>query len=135
MMDNYAADKHPKVTAWLAAHPRIQVHFTPTHASWMNLVEAWFSVAERQAIHRGTYTSVKDLNAKSAPSSTAGTTAPTPVTWTKSADQILTLSVASARPRSVHHARSGSHPRSPLALRAAHGVDSDAEPGSAVRGR
>jgi transposase len=64
IMDNYAAHKHPKVRAWLAEHPRIHVHFTPTHASWMNLVEAWFSLAERQAIHRGTYTSVKDLNAK-----------------------------------------------------------------------
>src|SRR5215213_8772979 len=52
IMDNYAAHKHPKVRAWLAEHPRIHVHFTPTHASWMNLVEAWFSLAERQAIHR-----------------------------------------------------------------------------------
>src|SRR3954465_572775 len=51
IMDNYAAHKHPKVKAWLAQHPRIHVHFTPTHASWMNLVEAWFSLAERQAIH------------------------------------------------------------------------------------
>ena len=42
IMDNYAAHKHPAVRAWLAANPRIQVHFTPTHASWMNLVEAWF---------------------------------------------------------------------------------------------
>ena len=63
-MDNYAAHKHPKVKAWLAEHPRIHVHFTPTHASWMNLVEVWFSLVERQAIHRGTFTSVKDLNAK-----------------------------------------------------------------------
>lgn len=61
-MDNYAAHKHPKIKAWLAEHPRIHVHFTPTHASWMNLVESWFSIAERQAIHRGTYRSVKDRN-------------------------------------------------------------------------
>jgi hypothetical protein len=54
-MDNYAAHKHPAVKAWLEANPRIHVHFTPTHASWMNLVEVWFSLAERQAIHRGTY--------------------------------------------------------------------------------
>jgi hypothetical protein len=63
-MDNYAAHKHAKVKAWLAANPRIHIHFTPTHASWMNMVECWFSLAERQAIRRGTYTSVKDLNAK-----------------------------------------------------------------------
>ena len=64
MMDNYAAHKHPAVRAWLAANPRVHVHFTPTHASWMNLVEVWFSLIERQAIHRGTFGSVKDLNAK-----------------------------------------------------------------------
>jgi hypothetical protein len=42
-MDNYAAHSRPAVRAWLAAHPRITVHFTPTSASWMNLVEVWFS--------------------------------------------------------------------------------------------
>src|SRR5665213_2306185 len=42
VMDNYAAHKHPAVKAWLAANPRVVVHFTPTHASWMNLVEVWF---------------------------------------------------------------------------------------------
>ncbi len=62
-MDNYAAHKHPAVRDWLTAHPRVTVHFTPTHASWMNLIEVWFSIIERQAIHRGTFTSVKDLNA------------------------------------------------------------------------
>ena len=77
VMDNYAAHKHPAVRTWLAANPRVVVHFTPTHASWMNLVEVWFSIIERQAIHRGSYRSVSDLNAVSAPSSTAGTTAPT----------------------------------------------------------
>jgi transposase len=64
VMDNYAAHTTPEVKDWLAANPRIAVHFTPSHASWMNLVEVWFSVIERQAIHRGTSTSVNDLNAK-----------------------------------------------------------------------
>ncbi len=54
-MDNYAAHKHAEVRDWLAANPRIHVHFTPTHASWMNLVEVWFGIIERQAIHRGTF--------------------------------------------------------------------------------
>src|SRR5665648_210657 len=53
VMDNYAAHKTPEVRAWLTANPRVLVHFTPTHASWMNLVEVWFSIIERQAIHRG----------------------------------------------------------------------------------
>ena len=89
VMDNYAAHKHPKVKAWLAEHPRIHVHFTPTHASWMNLVEAWFSLAERQAIHRGTYTSVKDLNAKLRAYIDGWNDRAHPFTWTKTADQIL----------------------------------------------
>ena len=64
IMDNYAAHKHPNVKAWMDDNPRIVVHFTPTHASWMNMVECWFSLAECQAIHRGTYRSVRELNAK-----------------------------------------------------------------------
>jgi hypothetical protein len=44
--------------------PRIHVHFTPTHASWMSLVEVWFGIIEKQAIHRGTFGSVRDLAAK-----------------------------------------------------------------------
>jgi len=64
VMDNYAAHKHPNIKAWLAKNPRFVVHFTPTHASWMNLVEVWFSLIERQAIRRGVFTSVRDLNAK-----------------------------------------------------------------------
>ena len=63
-MDNYAAHKHPKVKAWLAANPRIHVHFTPTSGSWLNLVEVWFGIIERQAIHRGTFPSVRDLMIK-----------------------------------------------------------------------
>ena len=78
VMDNYAAHKHPAVKAWLAANPRVIVHFTPTHASWMNLVEVWFSIIERQAIHRGTSAPSTTSTPRSAPSSTAGTTAATP---------------------------------------------------------
>ena len=78
VMDNYATHKRAEVRTWLEANPRVQVHFTPTSASWMNLVEVWFGIIERQAIRRGTFGSVTDLNTKSAPSSTTGTTtAPT----------------------------------------------------------
>ncbi|MFN8074083.1 MAG: IS630 family transposase [Kineosporiaceae bacterium] len=89
VMDNYAAHKHPRIKDWLAEHPRVHVHFTPTHASWMNLVESWFSIAERQAIHRGTHTSVKDLNAKLRAYIDGWNDRPHPFTWTKTADQIL----------------------------------------------
>lgn len=90
IMDNYAAHKHPKVRDWLAANPRVQVHFTPTHASWMNLVECWFSMAERQAIHRGTYRSVHDLNTKLRAYVDGWNERAHPFTWTKTAQQILT---------------------------------------------
>jgi DDE superfamily endonuclease len=63
-MDNYAAHKRIEVRHWLAANPRVQVHFTPTSGSWLNLVEVWFGIIERQAIRRGTFRSVKELNAK-----------------------------------------------------------------------
>jgi transposase len=89
VMDNYAAHKHPKVRAWLAAHPRVHVHFTPTHASWMNLVEAWFSLAERQAIHRGSYRSITDLNAKIRAYIDGWNDRAHPFVWTKTADQVL----------------------------------------------
>jgi len=89
IMDNYAAHKHPAVRTWLAANPRVVVHFTPTHASWMNLVEVWFSIIERQAIHRGTFGSVRDLNAKIRAFITGWNDRAHPFIWTKTADQIL----------------------------------------------
>ena len=59
--DNYGTHKHPNVQAWLAKNPRIPLHFTPTSGSWLNMVEIFFSIITRQAIRRGTFTSVRDL--------------------------------------------------------------------------
>ena len=89
VMDNYAAHKHKNVKAWLAVNPRVVVHFTPTHASWMNMVEIWFGIIERQAIHRGTFTSVPDLNAKIRAFITGWNNRSHPFVWTKTAEQIL----------------------------------------------
>ena len=89
VMDNYAAHKHPAVKAWLAANPRVVCHFTPTHASWMNLVEVWFSLIERQAIHRGSFGSVNDLNAKIRAYIDGWNNRCHPFVWTKTADEIL----------------------------------------------
>jgi transposase len=75
VVDNYAAHKHVKVAQWLVRKPRVSLPFTPTSASWMNLVEAFFSIITRQAIQRGSFPSVPDLIARSAPSSMAGTNA------------------------------------------------------------
>ena len=89
VMDNYATHKTPEVTEWLAANPRIVVHFTPTSGCWLNLVEVWFGIIERQAIRRGTFTSVKDLNAKIRAFITGSNKRSRPFVWTKPADEIL----------------------------------------------
>jgi transposase len=89
VMDNYAAHKHPNVTAWLAANPRIQVHFTPTSGSWLNLVEVWFSIIERQAIHRGSFPSVRDLMIKIREFINGWNNRCHPFLWTKPADEVI----------------------------------------------
>ncbi len=89
VMDNYAAHKRVEVRDWLAANPRIQVHFTPTSGSWLNLVEVWFGIIERQAIHRGSFGSVKDLNAKIRAFVNGWNDRCHPFIWTKTADDIL----------------------------------------------
>ena len=88
VMDNYAAHKHPNVKAWLAGNPRIQVHFTPTSGSWLNLVEVWFSIIERQAIHRGSFPSVRDLMIKIRTFINGWNNRCHPFLWTKPADQV-----------------------------------------------
>ena len=87
VMDNYAAHKKVEVRDWLAANPRIHVHFTPTSGSWLNLVEVWFGIIERQAIHRGTFGSVKDLNAKIRAFIDGWNDRCHPFVWTKTADR------------------------------------------------
>jgi transposase len=102
IMDNYAAHKHPKVKAWLAANPRICVHFTPTSGSWLNLVEVWFSIIERQAIHRGAFPSVRDLMIKIRIFINGWNDRCQPFVWTKTADQILTKANRKTTSVAVH---------------------------------
>jgi transposase len=61
ILDNYATHKHPTVKAWMAEHPRFYFHFTPTGASWLNLVERFFAEITRKRIRRGTFRSVPAL--------------------------------------------------------------------------
>jgi transposase/DNA-binding CsgD family transcriptional regulator len=90
VMDNYAAHKRPEIRDWLTDNPRVQVHFTPTSASWMNLVEVWFGIIERQAIRRGTYRSVRELNSKIRTFIDGWNERAHPFVWTKTAEEILT---------------------------------------------
>ena len=87
--DNYATHKHPAVNAWLARH-RVTMHFTPTSGSWLNLVEVFFGIITRQAIRRGTFTSVKDLIAAIETFIDGWNERCQPFVWTKTADEILT---------------------------------------------
>jgi len=90
VMDNYAAHKRVEIRDWLAAHPRVHVHFTPTSGSWLNLVESWFAIIERQAIHRGSFGSVRELNTKIRAFVNGWNDRCHPFVWTKTAEQILT---------------------------------------------
>jgi transposase len=61
VLDNLSTHTGPDIDVWLGAHPNVTFHFTPTGSSWMNQVEIWFGIITRQAIRRGTFTSVRDL--------------------------------------------------------------------------
>ena len=102
VMDNYAAHKRIEVRRWLEANPRVRVHYTPTSASWMNLVEVWFGIIERQAIHRGTFRSVRELNAKIRAFINGWNDRAHPFVWTKTADQILTKADRKKTSKSGH---------------------------------
>ena len=93
VVDNYATHTHPAVRAWLANKPRITLHFTPTSGSWLNMVEIFFGIITRQAIRRGTFTSVKDLIAAIEVFIDAWNERCQPFTWTKTADQIIPKAV------------------------------------------
>jgi transposase len=89
IVDNYATHKHPRVLRWLAAHPRFQVHYTPTYASWLNQVEIWFNIITQQAIRRGTFGSVKELVAKIENFVRHYNAQARPFSWVATADSIL----------------------------------------------
>jgi transposase len=87
--DNYATHKHPKVKEWLARHPRFHVHFTPTSASWLNMVERFFRDLTENQLRRGIFRSVKDLISTIQGYLAQHNAAPKPFIWTKSARDIL----------------------------------------------
>ena len=78
VLDNSSTHKTPAVKKWLLAHPRFELHFTPTSSSWMNLVERWFSELTNKKIRRGAHRSVRAPPPTSAPGCRPGTTIPSP---------------------------------------------------------
>lgn len=87
--DNYATDKHPKVKAWLARHPRIKMHFTPTSSSWLNLVERFFADLTDDVIRSGSFTSVGELVADMNADLAARNANPKPDKWAAKDEEIL----------------------------------------------
>ena len=101
--DNYATHKHPAVRTWLEKNPRITMHFTPTSGSWLNMVEIFFGVITRQAIRRGTFTSVKDLITAIENFIDGWNDRCHPFIWTKTADQLLDHSRPGKRTSFTRH--------------------------------
>ena len=89
ILDNYGTHKTPQVRRWLAAHPRFHVHFTPTSASWLNLVERWFAKLTDKQIKRGAHRSTGALEAAIREYLTITNESPKPFVWIKTADEIL----------------------------------------------
>ena len=87
--DNYATHKHPAVQQWLAQHPRLNMHFTPTSASWLNMVERLFRDITVNRLRRGVFTSVPELVTAIDEYIAHHNTKPKPFIWTKSAGDIL----------------------------------------------
>jgi transposase len=87
--DNYATHKTPAIKTWLLRHPRYHLHFTPTSASWLNLVERWFAELTNRKLRRSSHRSVAELEADLNAWIAAWNHDPKPFVWTKTTDQIL----------------------------------------------
>ena len=89
ILDNYATHKTPEVKAWLDKHPRFKLYFTPTSASWLNLVERFFAEITSRRIRRGSYSSVDDLETAIDGYLAYHNEKPKPFRWTKTAEDII----------------------------------------------
>ena len=89
ILDNYATHKTPSIQRWLAKHPRFHLHFTPTGASWLNLVERWFGVLTDKKIRRGVFRSTRQLENAITDYLEVHNEDPKPFVWTKTANDIL----------------------------------------------
>ncbi len=87
--DNYATHKHPKVRVWAKRHRRFHFHFTPTSASWLNMIERFFRDLSNKAIKRGSFYNVNDLIGAITEYINQHNQSPKPFIWTASAKDIL----------------------------------------------
>jgi len=89
ILDNYGTHKTLTIRRWLVRHPRYHVHFTPTSASWINLVERWFATLTERQLRRGVHRSTAELEAALRRYLAAHNQLAKPFVWTKTADEIL----------------------------------------------
>lgn len=89
ILDNYGTHKTAIIQRWLLKRPRFQLHFTPTSASWLNLVERWFALLTEQQLRRGVFRSARTLETAIRNYIDTHNEQPKPFIWTKTADEIL----------------------------------------------
>jgi transposase len=89
ILDNYGTHKTALIRRWLAKRPRFHLHFTPTSASWLNLVERWFAALTEKQIKRGAHVSTRALEAAIRQYIAVTNKTPVPFVWTKTAEEIL----------------------------------------------
>jgi len=89
ILDNYGTHKTATIQRWLIKRPRFHLHFTPTSASWLNLVERWFGLLTAQQLRRGVFRSTRNLESTIRNYIDLNNESPKPFIWTKTADEIL----------------------------------------------
>jgi transposase len=93
ILDNSSTHSTPAVQGWLARHPHVQFHFTPKGASWLNMVEAWFSILTRKSVRRGSFDTVRALVRHIERYIDEWNSHPTPFIWTKEPADIIKKAV------------------------------------------
>jgi transposase len=89
ILDNYGTHKTPLIHRWLVKRPRFHLHFTPTSASWINMVERWFALITEKQIRRGVFRSTHQLEQTIRDYIEAYNKHPKPFVWSKTAEEIL----------------------------------------------
>jgi transposase len=89
VLDNLKTHRTKLIHDWLVKRPRFHLHFTPTSASWLNLVECWFSLLNRRRLERAACTSTAALKAAINAYIAENNADPKPFVWTKTADDVL----------------------------------------------
>ena len=89
ILDNYGTRKTAVIRRWLLKRPRFHLHFTPTSASWLNLVERWVALRTEKQLRRGVHRSTQALQTAIRAYIAHTNEQPKPFVWTKTADEIL----------------------------------------------